>query len=717
MAATTTAASPGRGPLSGTTGPGSARRPVARRGRGSFRPLPAHWPLSVLVLGFPLWWLLGVADFLPVLLAVPLAWQLLRRRDLALPGGFGWWLLFLAWVCLGVLVLWADAPGAVPGGDPSRLLVFGYRLGWYVAVGVWLLWLLNTSREHLPDHTVHRLVGGLLVVSLGGGALALLAPELEFTSALEFVLPASLTSNFFVEGLVHGEVSDIQTIFGEEPTARPKAPFAYTNTWGSVVSLTLVFAVAALTRSGGRARTAWAVLLLVAPAPILLSLNRGLWAALVLAAAGLVGLLAVRGRLRPVAAVVGALALVALVLTQTPLGQIPAERFGAQHSNERRANLTEATVESVSLGSPLVGFGNTRDVQGTFSSIAGGATPDCPACVLPPLGTQGQGWLILFAQGWVGLLLFGTFVLGSLWRSIRCRTLNETVGAFVLAVFVMQLTVYDTLGLPMLIAFLAIGLVARERSEQAARPSQPQARQLLARVRPAVVPGAVLILLGGAAGLTHALLSAEPQWRATSQVLLSTTSDIEPGTATLPGPRDEGTMTIDTAAHLIRELPRETLASIGVGSDAVSVTAPPNTQILRVSVTARSREQAELARRRVLDTWLEASRRQEALDRERLAVSLARTSDELATADGVVRGEALPDSTRSADGFIAAVTARVAALPSSTGEVIAEYPPRRVQPGVGVPVASGLGLGLLAAALLTLRRPRPHPTSRRLQSS
>lgn len=711
--APTTAARPAPQRPAGTPDAGPIRTRLARRGGVLGRPLPAHWPLSVLVLGFPLWWVLGVADFLPVLLAVPLAWQLLRSRDLALPRGFGWWLLFLAWVGLGVLVLWADAPGAVPGGEPTRLLVFGYRLGWYVAVTVWMLWVLDTSRARLPDRTVHRLVGGLLVVSLAGGVLALLRPELEFSSVLELLLPRSLTSNFFVEGLVHGEVSDIQTIFGQEPTARPKAPFAYTNTWGSVVSLTLVFAVAALVRSGGRARTAWTALLLIAPAPILLSLNRGLWAALVLSAAGVVVLLAVRGRLRPVAAVVGALALVALVLAQTPLGQIPAERFGAQHSNERRANLTEATVESVSVGSPLVGFGNTRDYQGTFSSIAGGATPDCPACVLPPLGTQGQGWLILFAQGWVGLLLFGIFVLGSLWRSIRCRTLNETVCAFVLAIYAMQLVVYDTLGLPMLIAFLAIGLVARERRETSGGAAQPGARALAERLRPAVVPGLVLVLLGGAAGLGYALLRAEPEWRATTSVLLHTRSDLQPGTPTLPGPRGAGITTIDTEAHLIRAVPPATLDELGTGSEAISVTAPANTRVLRVSVTGHDRDEVERARRETVSAWFEERRRETDEERTRLLRSLDRMSEEMSSADGVVRGAVLPDSTATADRYIAAVTARVAATPTTAGEVIASDPPQRQPRELAVPVASGLGLGLLAAALLTLRRPRSRPTYRR----
>ncbi len=39
--------------------------------------------------------------------------------------------------------------------------------------------------------------------------------------------------------------------------------------------------------------------------------------------------------------------------------------------------------------SPLVGLGSTRDVQGNFNTIAGGAT-EMPPMHPPALGTQGQ---------------------------------------------------------------------------------------------------------------------------------------------------------------------------------------------------------------------------------------------------------------------------------------------------------------------------------------
>ena len=89
--------------------------------------LPTHWPLTIVVLGFPLWWAMGLRTILPMVLTVVMADQLLRRRKIALPRGFAVWAMFLAWMALGVFVLFADAPDAVPGGNSSRILIFAYR--------------------------------------------------------------------------------------------------------------------------------------------------------------------------------------------------------------------------------------------------------------------------------------------------------------------------------------------------------------------------------------------------------------------------------------------------------------------------------------------------------------------------------------------------------------------------------------------------------------
>ncbi len=181
----------------------------------------------------------------------------------------------------------------------------------------------------------------------------------------------------------------------------------------------------------------------------------------------------------------------------SPLDTIFQERLAHQHSNERRGELISRTVSSAFEGSPVVGFGSTRDVQGGFSSIASADTPDCEACGVPPLGTQGHLWGVIFGQGFVGAIFFVAFFLQALWRSWRCRTTSEILCTFVLAFFCLQIFIYDTLGMPLLTVMIAIGLVARE---QASGRTPRLMSAAWARVRACAPYLVALMLLGAAVG-------------------------------------------------------------------------------------------------------------------------------------------------------------------------------------------------------------------------
>jgi hypothetical protein len=149
----------------------------------------------------------------------------------------------------------------------------------------------------------------------------------------------------------------------------------------------------------------------------------------------------------------------------SPLPTMISERFAHQHSNDRRVELAIKTVKSTVTGSPLIGFGNTRDVEGSFGSIAGGATLGCPACAVPPFGTQGHLWLVIFAQGLVGTVLFLAFFLVRFARHIRSREPVTMIGLAVLLFFLIEMLVYDTLGAPLFTLMIALGLMWRTDRE------------------------------------------------------------------------------------------------------------------------------------------------------------------------------------------------------------------------------------------------------------
>jgi hypothetical protein len=141
------------------------------------------------------------------------------------------------------------------------------------------------------------------LATIAGGYLGMLAPRFEFTAPLEYLLPAGLAADPFMQTLVHPASAQVMDIFGYD-SARPKAPWEYTNVWGYMTSLLLVWAAVLLL---GRWNTPlwvrWGlpVAMVLAVVPVVHSLNRALWAGLALSLlyAGSVALR--RGRVLPVA--------------------------------------------------------------------------------------------------------------------------------------------------------------------------------------------------------------------------------------------------------------------------------------------------------------------------------------------------------------------------------------------------------------------------------
>jgi hypothetical protein len=427
-----------------------------------WRPRPG-WPLTVIFLGFPLWWLLGLGMLIFLIMSVPMAIHLYQRRSRVLvPQGFGAWLVFLAWVVLGVGVLWANAPGAVPGGDLGRLLPYGWRLAWYLASTIVLLYIANLSDEELPADRVGRLLGYMFVVTTAGGLLGTLAPHLQLTSPLEMLLN---THNTFLLDAIHPKTADVATILGYEQ-ARPMAPFAYANTWGAAYAFFLpFFTITWIWRADRRRRIAGVVILLASLWPMVYSLDRGLWIAL-----GITGFftglkLVAKGGRRALRLSLAGLAVGGLVFAVSPLPSMIQARIDNPHSNNRRTLLAEQSVRSALTGSPVVGFGSTRNVQGNLMSLSGGARPGCKACAAPPLGTQGHLWLLLFANGIIGTIAFGAFFVIRFARHWRERTAYGVAGCCVLLAFGLFLFIYDLVEVPLYTVMIAVALMWRARRE------------------------------------------------------------------------------------------------------------------------------------------------------------------------------------------------------------------------------------------------------------
>jgi capsular polysaccharide biosynthesis protein len=681
-----------------------------RRGLTPPSQWPEHWPLTFLLVGFPIWWALGLAALMPLVVAAPMLLQLLRRHPIRVPVGFGWWLLFLACVAMSVAMLFVDAPGAVPGGGLSRLVVFGFRLLWYLACTIVLLWVINLDETSLPTQRVVRLLSWMFIVTVLGGLLGVLLPNFEFTSPVEAILPGALRSNGFVRSLVHPASAAVQSILGSA-SPRPIAPFAFANSWGANLSMFLPFFLLGwLGRGAGWRRTAAPFVLVLAAVPIVLSLNRGLWLSLALGIIYYVMRLVLTGRL---VAIVGAVVVVVVaggVFLVSPLGEMVANRIETPHSNERRGELLTDTVVSTVIGSPVLGFGSTRDVQGSFASIAGGSTPDCPACSVPPLGTQGQIWLVIFAQGFVGLATFLGFYFTQFVQHWRSRTSIEAIGVCLLLFFGLQLFVYDTLGMPMYTLMIAIGLMHRERARLAPRLTSPTLEGLLSRVRRSARLIAVLAILGGLVGGVIAWRWT-PRYDAKASVLLAP-SPVYIDPTSEEGPKE---ITVDTEASMVfsEQAISQVRAQLDLPAtpdvrDSIRVTAPPNSRVLEITASADDPGRAEAIADAAAEAYLGV--RNEYLTQRRTQVR-----EELEQQLNAVAGRGLvvtPSGDDSEDDGEDSQTPLLAedelrdalsglSLTSTeAGEVLRPAVARADRKQAEVPVVSGMLLGALAGLAL-----------------
>jgi hypothetical protein len=429
--------------------------------------LPAHWPFTALVAFFPVWWVLGLGSFAIIGFSLPMALQLRRARPLKVPRGFAFWLCFLAAVLISGLMLGKTAPDTLPHSAASQLIAYSLRFLNYVAATVLLLYVMNMRGRGLTDRRIVGCLASFFVVCVAGGLLGLAAPGFNFTSPFERLLPHRLAANGYVQVLVHPAAAQNQDVLGFT-SPRPKAPFEFTNSWGNAVGLLIVwFAVWAILHKRRRARVFAVIVLCVALVPIVDSLNRGLWVGLGFGLLLLAVRLAMSGKLATVVGLTAVASTAALVVMASPLATVVQERLNHGHSNEIRANLAQAAFKGATE-SPVIGWGTTRQVRGSYQSIAIGTTSGCARCGNADIGSTGHFWLTIFAQGFVGMALYLGFFLSVLWFYRGQRTAIGIGAQMTIILSMWFMFVYSVVGWPLALQMIAVGMLWRQKQPEPA---------------------------------------------------------------------------------------------------------------------------------------------------------------------------------------------------------------------------------------------------------
>jgi O-antigen ligase len=399
--------------------------------QGTGRLLPA-WPLYLLFVGFPLWWVLGLGGFIWLILAVPMLLAL-AGGPIRAPRGFGLWLGFLLWMVASALKL----------DSSERMIGFAFRAGLYLSATVVFLYVYNASRRTLPPRRVALIMAAFWIVVVAGGFLGLRFPEGHFSTPMEKLLPGGLLANELVHDLVHPSLAQVDEL--GRVTPRPQAPFPYTNQWGANFALLLPFVLLALTQVRGGSRRGLIVLaLLLSLVPVFLSLNRGLWVSLGFGLVYAALRFAARGRLKALLAVLLLVAVAGQVAVVLPLNELL--HGTKKESNEGRLGLYQEAVEGT-LQSPLLGYGAPRPSDTPYA---------------PSVGTQGQLWMVLFSHGFPGLMLFLAWFIWAAWRTRGAETPVRLWTHVILVIVIVQLPFYGMLPAAIYVVMVAAAVSLRE---------------------------------------------------------------------------------------------------------------------------------------------------------------------------------------------------------------------------------------------------------------
>ncbi|MEP7022353.1 MAG: O-antigen ligase domain-containing protein, partial [Actinomycetota bacterium] len=267
----------------------------------------------------------------------------------------------------------------------------------------------------------------------------------------------SVDANPFVRASTHPGLAQIQNVLGTAG-GRPKAPFDYTNTWGNSLTILVPWLLVGWTGGSPRQRGIAIAAIIAGCAPLLFSLNRGVWTGVALSLVYLAVRFAARGRMAMIGWVLAVISVVLILVLATPLNAIVAGRLSNGGSANLRSNLSSLSVRDAAT-SPVIGFGDTRQERGSPTSIAVGPSPKCPTCGQLAVGSTGQLWLLLICSGFVGAALYLGFFGYGIWRFRRDHTPYGFAGVLVLLLSFLYMFIYDAVGAPLGFTVLAYALL------------------------------------------------------------------------------------------------------------------------------------------------------------------------------------------------------------------------------------------------------------------
>ena len=403
------------------------------------RVIPA---IYLLFLSYPVFWALGLPWLWGPVVTLPmLVWVVGRFPKLRLPPGFAFWILFVAWALVSGTEL------RTLGAD--RWARYVWTLSEYYTGTLILIYVFNRSSRDAAIRSTVFAVAGLWVAIAILGAVSLALPGARLQTPAATLLPSSVLSIEVVREQAVPSLSQVQNILGF-PVVRPAAPYTYTNPWAANFVLTAPFAALAIARVKAKGlKLALAVLLLVGLVPLVFSVSRGAWVALVVMLIYWGIRAAVRWDALSLVAVLLLLGTLSAVVFFTPLRGIIEARLAHPHSDEGRIAQSEEAVRRT-WDSPLLGYGSPLPSEEDSTSRRN-------------VATHGQIWFVLFSHGVPGLLFFLAWFLSAFWRTRRARSPAELIAHLLVLAVLVMMPVYTLGSTGLAIVMATIALASRDR--------------------------------------------------------------------------------------------------------------------------------------------------------------------------------------------------------------------------------------------------------------
>jgi hypothetical protein len=452
------------------------------------------WPVTVTLIGWPIWWALGVIESqMFFLMAIPMVirmyrWKAREHRKIKLPPGFGLYIIFMIVILCGIFTIGLQAPQTIQSSVGDRVAAWLARACDYSGSFIFLVYAGNLTEKELPRRRLAWLLALVGLYTVAGGFLGIVDPHFQITSPLTRLLPSNLQSL----AVANPGSSQVTSVLGYAE-GRVKAPFPYTDMWGNCLLITLPWLAVAWRSYGSRLqRRIVPIIFALTIIPIAYSLSRGLWVGVGVAVVYLGVRYAAQGKMGLLGALCGTLAVVALLFAATPLGALVAQRLDHGKSNDIRASTSRIALED-GLSSPVIGYGDSRRMQGGTQSIATGRTSGCAKCGNSEVGTSGQTQLLLVTSGVVGVLTYGLFFLYGIWRYRHDRSPYGMCGVLILVLSFPFALVYTAIGPPLGFTMLAYAILwkndkeMREAEKPPDQPAQPAGPALNGRTPRAAI--------------------------------------------------------------------------------------------------------------------------------------------------------------------------------------------------------------------------------------